>query len=131
MEHSLIVPDGERMVQAGRLKKLLKVICMLQCLALEVALGGGNVFLIRIINLLVIVILVTASKNCDLLGRCFGPLLLPLTLLFAPLSAALGGAHRLPPGTTFPSPWTKMDATASSPKACWVVMSSSSFVVFC
>jgi hypothetical protein len=122
------VPDGERMVRAGHLKKLLKVICMLQCLALEVTLGDGNVFLI---NLLVIVILVTASKNCDLLGRRFGPLLLPLTLLFAPLSAALGGAHRLPPGTTFPSPWTKMDATASSPKACWVVMSSSSFVVFC
>jgi hypothetical protein len=63
-------------------------------------------------------------------GHRFGPLLLPLALLFMPLSAALGGAPRLLPVITFPSSWIKMAHAASSLETCQVVMSSSSFVVF-
>jgi hypothetical protein len=68
------------MVWVGRLEKLLKVIGRLQCLALQVMPGC----------------------NCDPLGRCFRPFLLPLVLLLARLLATSGGAPRLSSGDHLP-----------------------------
>jgi hypothetical protein len=76
------------MVWTGRIKKFLKVISRLSCLALETVLGGNNKFLVATIRCLVIVII---NSNRDLLG----------VLLLAPLPTALGGAPRLPPWTVF------------------------------
>jgi hypothetical protein len=98
------------MIWVGHLEKLFKVIHRLPRLALEIALGGGDVFLTEVVNLLVVVIFVRASGNCNPLGCRFGPHLLSLVLLLAPLPTALGGA--------------------SSPEVCRVAMSSNSFLVF-
>jgi hypothetical protein len=84
------------MVVVGHLEELLKVIGRLSCLVLEVPFNGGNDLLVEIIGLLVIVTLVAAGCNCDLLGSPLWLLLLPLALLFTPLLAALGDAPRLP-----------------------------------
>jgi hypothetical protein len=87
------VSDQVRVVWASHLEKFLKVINRLSRLALEITLGGSGVFLIGVTHLLAVVaIVVTASSNCDALGRRFGPFLLPLELLLEPLLAALGGA---------------------------------------
>jgi hypothetical protein len=118
------------MVGACLLEKLLELIGRLPHLALEVTLGGGNDLLIGIVGLLDIVALIAAGSNCDLSGLPLWPLLLSLALLFVPLLATLGGTPQLPPGTAFPFPYMKRAPSTSSPEACRVVMSSSSFVVF-
>jgi hypothetical protein len=118
------------MVWAGRLEKLFEVTDRLLCLALEIMFGGSNVFHDGVICLLAIIIVIVASSDCDPLGHRFGPFLLALALLLAPLLAAFGGAPQLSPGTIFPSLWMKTASTTYSPKACWVAMSRSSFVVF-
>jgi hypothetical protein len=72
------------MVWAGHLKKLLEVISRLSHRALDIALGYGNVFLIRVIGLLVIVVFIAASGNYDPLGASLWP---PPTAFGAPLRA--------------------------------------------
>jgi hypothetical protein len=125
------VPDRVRIVWAGHLEKLLDVIGMLSRLVLEIVLNDSDVFLVRVIDLLVVVIIVVASNNHDSLGSHFGPLIPSVALLLAPLLTALGSAPRLPLGPTFPEPWAKMAPTASSPGVCRVAISSSSVSVFC
>jgi hypothetical protein len=71
------------MVWVGCLEKFLEVIRRLLHLALEITLGRGNMFLIRVISLLVVFIFVAASVNCDPSGV---PLLPPLIAFGTPLS---------------------------------------------
>jgi hypothetical protein len=80
--------------------KLLDVIGKLPRLVFEVMLGNGDELLIRIIGFLIIVTLVVAGSDCDLLGSPLGPPLVafgapPYThadcLEWCPLTAA--GAH--------------------------------------
>jgi hypothetical protein len=123
------VYDGVRMVWTSHLEKFLKVIGGLMCLALEIMLHGHDVLLVGAIRLPVVVVIAVGS-NSDPLGALLLPRLRPLTHALAPLPVALGGTPRLPLGTVFPLPWMKTAPTTSSPKACRVVMSSSSFVVF-
>jgi hypothetical protein len=78
------VPDRVRIVWAGHLEKLLDVIGMLSRLVLEIVLNDSDVFLVRVIDLLVVVIIVVASSNHDSLGE---PLWPPHTICGAPLSA--------------------------------------------
>jgi hypothetical protein len=92
------------MVWVSHLEELSKMIGRLHRLALEVTLSGSDVFFIEVISRLVIFTLIAASSNGDPLGRRFGPLLLPLALLFAPLPAAIGSDLWLLTGTAFPSP---------------------------
>jgi hypothetical protein len=75
------------MVGVGCLKKLLKVIGSLACLALEIPLDSDNKFLIRVIDLLVIVSLVSTGHKCDLLGSPLEP---PLAAFNAPLCPIAG-----------------------------------------
>jgi hypothetical protein len=63
-------------------------------------------------------------------GHHFGPHLLPLVLLFAPILAALRDTPQPLLGATLATPWTKTTPTASSLEAYLVAMLSSSFVVF-
>jgi hypothetical protein len=122
-----LVPDGVSMVWAGRLEKLLEVIDRLPHLAFEITLGGSDVFHVRVvIGLLVVVIVVTASSNYDPLGA---PLWPPPNVIGAPLSAFASNLGWCP-RAAFPLPWTKTAPIASSPEACQVPMSRSSFVVF-
>jgi hypothetical protein len=111
-------------VRSGHLEKLIEVIGRLPHLALEITLGSGNELHVGIVSLLVVV--TTAPRW----GCCFGPLLVPLALLFMPLLAALIGAPRLSLGTALSSLWMKTTLTASSREACLVAMSSNFFVVF-
>jgi hypothetical protein len=61
-------------VWAGRLEKLLDVIGMLSRLGLQIALDGSNVFLIRVVHFLaIVVIIVAASSNYDPLGAPLWP----------------------------------------------------------
>jgi hypothetical protein len=60
----------------------------------------------------------------------FFPFLPPLVPFLMSLVVALGGGAWLPPVATFVLPRMKVAPTASSLEACWVVMSSSSLVVF-
>jgi hypothetical protein len=60
-------------------------------------------------------------------GHHFCPLLPPFVPFVVPWLVALDGAQQLQLGAIFPSPWTKMTPTSSSPVACWAVISSSSF----
>jgi hypothetical protein len=90
------VPDGVRMVWAGRLKRLLKVISRLSCPTLEIALNYTNMFLIGVISLLVVVIFIIASGNYDPFGV---PLWPPPTAFGSPLSAFAGSLGRCPSAT--------------------------------
>jgi hypothetical protein len=60
-----LVPDRVRMVWAGHLEKILKVISRLPRLVAEIMLGGSDVLLVRVIGLLVIVIIIATGSNCD------------------------------------------------------------------
>jgi hypothetical protein len=123
------VLDGVCMVWIVYFMKLLEAIGRLSRLALEITLGGSDVFLVRAVHFLIIIVII-AGSNCDPLGRHFCPFLLSLALLIVPLLAALGGAPQLPPGSVFPLSWMKTAPATFSPEACRVAMSSSSFIVF-
>jgi hypothetical protein len=84
-----IVPGGLRMVGVGSLEKLLEVIGRLSCLALEVVLGSSDVFLIRVISLLVVVKLIIASSNCDPLGAPLWPSLTAFGASFCTFASSL------------------------------------------
>jgi hypothetical protein len=71
---------------------------------------------------LLLVVIVTC------LGCCFCPFFMSLVLFLVPLLVALDG--RLMTEIVFPLPRTKTALIASSPKACWVVISNNSLVVF-
>jgi hypothetical protein len=75
------------MVWASLLEKVLEVIGRLSRLVLEVVLDSGNMFLVRVIDLLVVVAIVVASSNCDLLGA---PLWTPLVAFGTPPHAFAG-----------------------------------------
>jgi hypothetical protein len=45
------MPDRVCMVWASHLEKLLEVVGGLPCLALEITLGGNDMFLIRVVSL--------------------------------------------------------------------------------
>jgi hypothetical protein len=87
-----LVPNGVYMVRSGCFEKLLKVIGRLSHLVLDVMLGGGNKFLVKIVSLLVIVTHVAVGSDYDMLGSPLCPLSLPLVVLFAPLPVTLSGA---------------------------------------
>jgi hypothetical protein len=84
------------MIGTGCLGKLLKVISWLPHLVLEVTLSSGDELLIRVIGLLVIVTLVAACSDHDLLEPPFWP---PLIAFGAPL-CALAGCLEWCPSTT-------------------------------
>jgi hypothetical protein len=65
--------DGVHMVGAGHLKKLLKLIDGLPCLALEVTLGGGYELPVGIVGLLVMVALIAVGSDYDSLGSPLWP----------------------------------------------------------
>jgi hypothetical protein len=88
-----LVPNGVRIIGTGCLEKLLKVISRLPHLALEVVLCRGDEHLIRVTNLLVVVILVTASGDHDSLESLFRP---PLAAFGALLCALVGCLERCP-----------------------------------
>jgi hypothetical protein len=88
-----VVPDGVHMIWEGHLEKLLEVIGRLPRLALEIALGDSDMFLIGVVRLLAIVIIITSSSNCDLLVM---PLLSLLTAIGASLSAFAGSLEWCP-----------------------------------
>jgi hypothetical protein len=116
------VPDVVCVVLVGCHEKLLDVISRLPHLPFEITLGSSNVFLIRVIGLLVVVIFITVGGNYDPLGA---PLRPPLAAFGTPLNAFAGGLRVAPwllPGTASPSAWLKM--------VCQVMMSNNSFVVF-
>jgi hypothetical protein len=82
------------MVWAGHLEKLVDVIGRSSCLMLEIALSDSDVFL-RVIyhHVIVIVIIITASRNCDPLGGShFCPFLQHLALPLAPSPTTFSGA---------------------------------------
>jgi hypothetical protein len=112
-------------VQTSCFKKLLDVVCQVSLLAFEVTFGSHDTLLVGAVCFLVVV--VEAGSKCDPLGASFCPLLPPLVPFVVPWLVALDGAQQLQLGAIFPSPWTKMTPTASSPVACWAVVSSSSF----
>jgi hypothetical protein len=68
------MPNSVRLIAASRLEKLLKVIDRLSHLVLELAFIGGNELLVGVIRLLVIVALIAAGSDCDLLGSPLWPL---------------------------------------------------------
>jgi hypothetical protein len=85
--------DGVHMVWAGHLEKLLEVIGRLSRLVLKVTLSSVNMFLVRVIILLIVVTLVTISSNCDPLGMPLWPTL----VAFGARLHAFGDCHRGPP----------------------------------
>jgi hypothetical protein len=97
-----LMPDGVHVVWTGHFEKFLEVIGQLSCLTLEIVLGGSNVFLIRAVSFLLVIVIITTSSNCDPLEAPLLPLLSPLALLLAPLPAALSGATWLLHGGHFP-----------------------------
>jgi hypothetical protein len=94
------------MVWAGCLEKLLKVISKLPRLVLEITLGGGDVFHVRVGGLLVVVVFVTVSGNCNPLGA---PLWPPPTAFGAPLSTFVGSLGRCPSTTSGDCPSVTLD----------------------
>jgi hypothetical protein len=103
-----LVSDRGCMVWAGHLEKPLEVISRLSSLALEVALGHGDMFFIGVINFLAVVALIAASSNYDLLGALVWP---PLIVFGAPLHAFASSLRRCLSTANeaiFPSPWMKM-----------------------
>jgi hypothetical protein len=85
-----LVPDGIRMLRTGHFEKFLEVLTRLPYLALEVALSGCNILLVRAVHSLVVIIAAGSNRNPS---RChFCPFLLPLAPFLAPLLVALDGA---------------------------------------
>jgi hypothetical protein len=66
---------------------LLEVIDSLSCLVFEVALGGDDELLVRIVRMLVIVALIAIVRDHDPLGSSLGP---PLVAFHTPLCALTG-----------------------------------------
>jgi hypothetical protein len=91
-----LVPNGVRMVGAGYLKKLLEVIGGLSCLTLEIMLSNGDELLVRVVGLLVVVALVTASGDHDSSGS---PLWPSLVTFGTPLCAFTARLERRPSTT--------------------------------
>jgi hypothetical protein len=86
------------MVWVGRLEKILEAIGELPHMALENTLGGSDVFFIRIVGrLVVVIIIIAASSNYNPLGALLWP---PLTTFGAPLSSFPSCLGRCPSATT-------------------------------
>jgi hypothetical protein len=117
------------MVWIGRFEKPLEVISRLPRLMLEIVLDGSDMFLVGAICFLVVIV-VAAGSNCDLLGSLLLPLFAALGAFLSAFAGGFGRCPRLLPRTVFSLPWMKMFPTASSLDACQVAVSSSSFVVF-
>jgi hypothetical protein len=85
--------------------------------------------LIRVADVLIVITFITVGGVRDSLGL---PLWPPLVASGGPLCnlvSCFGQCLRPPPGATLPVLYTKMAPTASSPEACLVAISRSSFVV--
>jgi hypothetical protein len=118
------------MIRASFFEKLLKVVCGLLRVTFKISLGGDNELLIGVAGVLVIATFVATGGDRDSLGPL--PQLLLVTF-GAPLHNPVNyfGWRPLPLlGATFPLLYMKMAPIASSPEACLVAMSRSSFVVF-
>jgi hypothetical protein len=97
-----LVFDRVRMVQTHQFEKFLEVLIWLSCLVLEIALGGHDILLVRVIRFLVIV--VAAGSSCDMLGALIMP---PFATFLSTFADGFGWSPpppRLVPGTVFPSP---------------------------
>jgi hypothetical protein len=81
------------MVGAGHLEKLFEVIDRLSRLALEVLLNSDNELLVGVVDLLLVVILITAGCNHDPLGS---PLWPPLVAFVSPLCTFVSRFRRCP-----------------------------------
>jgi hypothetical protein len=88
------VPDRVRLIGIGCLQKLLEVIAGQSCLALDLALDGGNELLIGVANVLVIVTLIAAGGDHESLGS---PLRPPLVAYGTPFCALVGCLGWCPP----------------------------------
>jgi hypothetical protein len=77
------------MVGAGYLKKLLEVIGGLSCLTLEIMLSNGDELLVRVVGLLVVVALVTASGDHDSSGSPLWPSLVTFGTALCAFTARL------------------------------------------
>jgi hypothetical protein len=85
------------MVGADCLEKLLDVISRLQRLIVEVMLDRGDMFFVKVIDFLVIVVHVSVSSNCDPLGVPLWPLLF---VFHAPLHALADSLGQCPSATS-------------------------------
>jgi hypothetical protein len=99
-----LVPNTVCMIWIGCVEKLLEVIRWLSRLTFKITLGNGNELLIGVAGVLIVITFVATGGDHHTLGP--------------------------PPEASFPLLHTKMAPTASSPEACLVAMSRSSFVVF-
>ncbi len=93
------------MVGSGRLEKLIEVIGTLPRLALEVTLGGGNELLIGIVSLLVVVTLIIAGSNCDLLRAPLLPLFVALGTFLSTFAGCFGRCRLAAARVHFPIAW--------------------------
>jgi hypothetical protein len=118
------------MIWAGCFKKLFEVIGGLPCLVLRIALRGNDELLVEVASVLVVIALVAVGHDRDSLWSPLRPPLVACSTLLAPVSVALVCALRLPLGTSLVLLYMKIAPTASSPEACLVAISRSSFVVF-
>jgi hypothetical protein len=89
-----LVHNMVRMIGIGYIWMLLEVISGQPCLALDLALGGGDELLIRVANVLVIVTLVVASGDYNSLGSLLQP---PPVTSSAPFCALVGCLGWCPP----------------------------------
>jgi hypothetical protein len=99
-------------------------------LVLKVTLDSSNKLLIGVSSVLVVITFITTSGDCNSLGPQLWPPLIASDALLLPLLAAIVGAPRPSPRAVFLLLITKSTPRTSLPKACQVVMSRSSFMVF-
>jgi hypothetical protein len=104
------VLDGVWVVTIGGLKNLLEVAFGCPCLSLAIAFDHRHELLVRVLN--------------------FFPFFLPLEPFLVPLATILGDAVWLSMTDVPASIEVKVALTASSLKACQVLMSSNALVVF-
>jgi hypothetical protein len=111
------------MVRIGHFEKFLEMVLWLPCLSHEVALGGRNILLTRIVCFLVIAIV--AGSDCNVPGA----LLLPPITALGTFHSSLDGNFGWCCAGTFTLCRMKAAPIASSPEACQVAISSRSLVV--
>jgi hypothetical protein len=118
------------MIWAGCVEKLFEVIGGLSHLPLRIALSGGDKLLVGVASILVIITLIVAGGDRNSLWLPFWPSLVASSTPPCTLVDCLGWHPRPPLGAAMALLCMKIALTASSPEACPVAMSRSSFVVF-
>jgi hypothetical protein len=83
-----LVFDEVHMVKTGRFVKFLKMVLHLSCLALEIALGGRDILLVRVIHFLFIII--AAGGDYGLLRASLFPILATLSTFLSSFAGGFG-----------------------------------------